>query len=70
MSEEEWTVRFEVDGQPYDAHFVRRPFREGLEVSVEVGDATITLAELGYGEAAILQALEERIRKLVGSPPG
>ena len=63
MSEEEYSKDFEVDGVPYTAYFVRRPFREGIEISVEVDGEVITLAEFGFGEKSALEALTEKIRE-------
>lgn len=61
MAEERWFRQIEVNGVEYRAEFVRRPFREGLEVRVELPDETITIAELGLGELALL----ERARSLI-----
>ena len=34
---------------------MRRPFREGLEVHVDVDGAVLTFAEFGYGDTALLE---------------
>ena len=57
-----WSVPFEVDGVSYEAHFSRRPFREGCEVTVQVGDEVIRLGDLGLGEQALIERLRGEIR--------
>lgn len=49
------------DGVRYTLKYRSRPFREGKEVSVVVGDVEIKVGELGLGE----RALEERVRALI-----
>lgn len=68
-SGEEWTAEFEVDGTSYTAMFFRRPFREGIEVSVEAHGEVITISEFGFGEQALIEALKGRIQVLKGSIP-
>jgi len=51
---EHFTRRFQHKKVQYKAVFSRRPFREGLEVTVVVGESTIRVAELGLGEKALL----------------
>jgi hypothetical protein len=65
--EEVWSKTFEVDGREFEAVFMRRPFREGLEVRVDVDGETLSIAELGYGETALLEMakvmVEQHLRK-------
>lgn len=53
--EEVWTKTFEVDGREFEAVFIRRPFREGLEVRIDVDGEQLSVAEFGYGEMALLE---------------
>lgn len=53
--EEVWTKSFEVQGRTFYAVCMRRPFREGLEVHVEVDGEVLTFAEFGYGDTALLE---------------
>jgi hypothetical protein len=53
--EEVWSRSFEVEGRMFEAVFSRRPFREGLEVTIEVDGKTLRLAEFGFGETAMLE---------------
>ena len=59
--EEVWTKKVEVQGREFEIVCMRRPFREGLEVHVDVDGTTLTIAELGYGESALM----ERIRAAI-----
>ena len=63
---EKWTEDFEHRGVTYQAQFIRRPFREGLEVTVLVGDKTLRIAELGLGTNALISKLRSRIDELLG----
>jgi hypothetical protein len=53
--EETWERTFEVEGRSFVAVFIRRPFREGLEVYVECDGVTLSVPELGLGETALLE---------------
>jgi hypothetical protein len=55
---EQFTKRFQHRNKRYTAVFLRRPFREGLEVSVKVGTQTLRVAELGLGEKALVLRLK------------
>lgn len=68
MVEERWSRQIDVAGSIFDAEFVRRPFREGIEVRVALPDGdVICVAELGLGEKALLEKLSalllERLSK-------
>jgi hypothetical protein len=58
---EQWERELVVNGERYTAVFLRRPFREGLEVYVECNGTVISVPELGLGEAALL----EKVRQLI-----
>ncbi len=58
---ERFTKRFSHRGVRYLAVFYRRPFREGLEVSLEVRGKTIRVGELGLGERALIEKLKAEI---------
>ncbi len=66
--EEVWTKPFSVDGQDFEATFVRRPFREGLEVHCMVSGVTVRVAEFGFGETALLEKLRARVIELLRFP--
>jgi hypothetical protein len=63
---DKWTEDFEHRGVTYQAQFTRRPFREGLEVSVVVGEETLKIAELGLGTNAVISKLRARIDEFLG----
>jgi hypothetical protein len=63
---EKWTEQFEHRGTTYSAEFVRRPFREGLEVSVLVGEDILKIAELGLGSNALVEKLRSMIDQHLG----
>ncbi len=65
MSVEDFTRIFSHRKKRYRAFFRRRPFREGLEVSLQVGEHTIRIGELGLGEKATIQKLKAEIDKLL-----
>ncbi|WKZ56639.1 MAG: hypothetical protein QY326_07880 [Bdellovibrionota bacterium] len=58
---ESWQKHFQHRGVTYCAEFVKRPFREGIEVSVEVDGTVIRFAELGLGEQALIHRLKFEI---------
>jgi hypothetical protein len=61
MEASEWSREIEIDGVVYQAVFLKRPFREGLEVRVSLPDETISVADMGLGENALL----ERVRAVL-----
>ncbi|MFN4897107.1 MAG: hypothetical protein ACK5GN_14320 [Pseudomonadota bacterium] len=63
MEAQEWTREIEVDGKSYLVHLVKRPFREGLEVRIDLPGGTLRVAEMGLGE----QALTEKIKDIIAS---
>ena len=63
---ERFTRRFQHRNKRYTAVFIRRPFREGLEVSVKVGQETLRVAELGLGEKALVLRLKGLIDSALG----
>jgi hypothetical protein len=64
--EEVWTKAFSVNGRDFEATFVRRPFREGLEVHCTVNGEIVRVAEFGFGEMALLEKLQVRVSELLG----
>jgi hypothetical protein len=50
-----------VEGESYEVVFVRRPFREGYEVHVEIDGETVSFGELGLGEQAALEWIKQEI---------
>jgi len=61
--EETWKRSIEVCGEVFELLFIRRPFREGLEVHVTVHGTAIRLAELGLGERALIERATARIEE-------
>jgi hypothetical protein len=61
--EEVWSKTFEVEGRTFDAVCMRRPFREGFEVHIDVDGEVLSFAELGFGDSALL----EKARAMVES---
>jgi hypothetical protein len=56
-----------IDGALYQVEFVRRPFREGYEVHVEIEGEIVSFGELGLGEQAAVEwvksAIGERVQR-------
>jgi hypothetical protein len=64
MSEERWIRTLSIAGREFSAECVRRPFREGLEVRISLpNDESISVAELGLGEAALLEKATALLRE-------
>jgi hypothetical protein len=61
--EEVWTKSFEVEGRTFNAVCMRRPFREGFEVHIEVDGEILTFAEFGYGDTALLEKARAMVEK-------
>jgi hypothetical protein len=61
--EEVWSKTFEVEGRTFEAVCMRRPFREGFEVHIDVDGEVLSFAELGFGDSALL----EKARAMVES---
>jgi hypothetical protein len=54
--------RFKHHGISYVAVFKKRPFREGLEVSVTLPSGSVlSVGELGLGEKALIEKLKAEI---------
>ena len=64
----EWEEVLDHRGVRYLLHYRRRPFREGLEVTVIIGGETVKLAEFGFGEEALLEKVRSEIDKRVTCP--
>jgi hypothetical protein len=60
--DEEWPQVIEVDGVRFQAQFVSRPFREGIEVRIKTSQGIISIAELGLGERAIREKCAALVR--------
>jgi hypothetical protein len=65
MAAEESRIRFVHRGREFEAIVIKRPFREGLEVKLEVDGKVIHLAELGLGEKAIVERLKNEIDRIL-----
>lgn len=68
--EEVWTKSFEVEGRTFQAVCMRRPFREGLEVHVDVDGEVLTFADFGYGDTALLEKARAMVEKHLGTKRG
>jgi hypothetical protein len=62
---ESWTRTVTVGGEDFEVRFLRRPFREGLQVTIVVHGKEISLGELGLGEQALLEAARVRIESIL-----
>ncbi len=62
MSNKKWIKGIDIDGTLYQAVFVQRPFREGIEVLVPLSSKTLSIAELGLGEQALIEGIKELVR--------
>ena len=65
--EESWTEVIDVDGQVFNVTFLRRPFREGLQVQIEIDDQVVTLGELGFGLTEVRERVADEIRRIVAA---
>lgn len=64
MNVETYSKNFSHNGKSYNAVFIKRPFREGLEVSVEIEkDKVLRVGELGLGELALIERLKAEIER-------
>jgi hypothetical protein len=74
MTEERRIRVIEVAGRHFEAECIRRPFREGLEVRIELpGGEVLSVAELGLGEAALIEKARALILEWLsrkGTTPG
>ncbi len=61
MTDERWFRDIEVQGKIFRATFIKRPFREGVEVRIEAPWGVISVAELGLGEQALLEKAQALI---------
>jgi hypothetical protein len=61
MSADRWRHQIEIEGETYELEFIKRPFREGLEVRVETRFGAISVAELGLGELALIERVKAEI---------
>jgi hypothetical protein len=42
---------------------MRRPFREGFEVHIDVDGEVLTFAELGFGDSALLEKAQAMVER-------
>ena len=57
------TKKIKIGDREFIARFIQRPFREGLEVEVDVDGRTIRVGELGLGEEALINKVRAEIEK-------
>jgi hypothetical protein len=62
VTDKEWGQTIELEGMRFKAQFVQRPFREGIEVRIKTSAGVVTVAELGFGEQALLEKARSLIR--------
>lgn len=68
--EEVWSKTFEVEGRTFEAVCMRRPFREGFEVHVDVDGEVLTFAELGFGDSALLEKARSMVDRYLQTKRG
>ncbi len=56
-----WTENIEICGKNYALTFRKRPFREGLEVELMLGEQLIKIAEFGLGREALIEKVTEHV---------
>ncbi len=61
--EEVWSKRFEVEGRTFEAVCMRRPFREGFEVHIDVDGEVLSFAELGFGDSALVEKARAMVER-------
>jgi hypothetical protein len=52
---------FTYRGKEYTISYLKRPFREGLEATVNIDGESFHVAELGYGEEAVIERIKAEI---------
>jgi len=52
---ESFTRTVTIGGRNFEVRFLRRHFREGFEVQVDIGTRLLSCADLGLGEHAALE---------------
>ena len=57
------TIIFDVGGKEYSAELKSRPFREGIEVVLDLDGELIRIPELGFGDTAIVERLKGIVRE-------
>ncbi len=66
---ERYRKKLKFEGVMYEAEFVKRPFREGLEVSVNLPcGKVLRIAELGLGEQELIERICQEV-SLAGAGP-
>lgn len=56
-----------VDGVSYRVEIVERPFREGREVHLFLGEEVVSLGELGLGDRELELRVTEEVRRRVSA---
>ncbi len=69
MTDGEWSQTIELDGMKFEAEFIQRPFREGIEVRIKTSQGIVRIAELGLGERALVEKARSLIRSRGLTPP-
>ncbi len=64
MSAEHWSLTVEVKGMLFEIECVRRPFREGVQVSIETPRGVVSFSEFGLGDSALLEKARSMISAL------
>lgn len=58
-----WRKTVTIDDREVEIEFTQRPFREGLEVTVYLGDEALHFGELGFGEGAVIERIRELLKE-------
>jgi hypothetical protein len=69
VTDGEWSQTIELDGMKFEAEFIQRPFREGIEVRIKTSQGIVRIAELGLGERALVEKARSLIRSRGLTPP-
>jgi hypothetical protein len=51
----------------YTLELIKRPFREGYEAYLTVGERVISLGELGLGKRALRERAKEEIKRILST---
>ena len=59
-----WKKLIIINGEEVEVTFIKRPFREGLEIEATYHGERVRLGDLGLGEEGLIEALREAIKVL------
>lgn len=59
-------MKIQHRNKEYKIHFIKRPFREGLEARVEINGEQVVIAEMGLGKLALIERIKAEIDRRMG----